>query len=416
VSHFYLLKKINYIEKTTDKMYRGKVRSARRPAYPRGVRSTRMSAQDRYNMAMAMQNLAAQQQTALMPGMAYGPGVIDYSSALSARGSSRKAKQAARVAASLQRQMSPYGMPGVQTMSIPVTPMSGASIGYMGGVMQGQVALPATGRWGAQIDELTWDNVPNLNKDLFKWSIVLDLGNHHTAETWDTLKDHVVLFGDDVTTDAYAEHLSPSRCSGPLPLMVPVPKSYPSPMHYVEAMKIVTSSSPAMLLGGLPAQQQMSAMPHMDSCDIARIQSDMLVQQPYASTIKTMAETCKSKAVAADFFKPETILCRFWLSLWISLWAKYSLYPRHMNVLLGTGKKLLIYAPTDGDTLYGVKKEENSEVRNGTNAVGILLLFMRTMARNGWLSDRRTSPTAMYDTYVKPVLAHILDSSGESLK
>jgi hypothetical protein len=351
---------------------------------------------------LALSSLAAQPQHPLMP-MPYGPSVIDYPSVPLSRGSSRKAKQAARAASMHMRRIMPYTT--FQTMSIPVTAAVPGMVFPMGTQASTQMSVNDSNWTRGRYVELMWDRGAS---EEFKLHNVMDIGsNSHMDDPLSTMKDHVVLFGDKVT-DMYAEHLSPARCSGPIPLMVPAVKSYPTPMHYVEAMKMITAASPAMLMAGTTPQAAPGMAP-LKACDIIGMHSDIFINQPSADAIRTISMQCNGAAKSAGWWKPETILCRFWLSLWIALWAKYSLYPAHMSVLLNTGKKMLIYSSTN--TTYGVEESPQQEY-HGVNATGMLLMLLRAMANKGWLSSRQINPIAVFDQHVKPILKTMLSDDG----
>jgi hypothetical protein len=244
----------------------------------------------------------------------------------------------------------------------------------------------------------------------YKWDKICDFkeawaGDELTA-TANNVKDQVLCFSDERSTDGYAEVLSP-KYGGPLPLLMPTPKKYPSPVHYVEAMKMISAATPGALMAGGIDVSAITGQPVVDSCDIARLQSDTYLQQPYSSVMQSLSKPCDPKAIKQGFFDTTTILCKFWISLWIGLWAKYQLYPKYAGALVNTGSKLLIYLPADQDAMmvYGMKSD--STMLKGCNAAGLMLMMIRKYAKAGVLTNRLAAPTAIYDKFMRPILEEI---------
>lgn len=372
----------------------------------RSQRSRRSAAAaDPYTLLAAQSALRSARGSMLsqMPAMAYAPtGVIDYSDVPRSRSGRRSLATYDPYTIygnGLQQQQMSLGL-GSQTINIPLgLPMN---LGIGGGVASSKSVPSVVWASGAKIAG-AWSTKGE--KD-FQWKDICEVDVAGVTGKLDAVKDKVVVFSDDKMTDVYSEHLSPAY-GGALPILVPMQHTYPSPMHYVESMKMVSSASPAMLLAGI-GSGIMPGQPQLDACDFARSQSDMIASQPYASVVKSVAGSCGEKALKAGFYKPESVLCRFWISLWIALWAKYQLYPKYMSALIGTGKKLLVYE-TD-DKLYGM-----DSTGAGANGTGILLMMMRLMASKGYLSNRYNSPTAVYDKYVRPLLESILTPDGNAI-
>lgn len=218
-------------------------------------------------------------------------------------------------------------------------------------------------------------------------------------------KDKIFLFSNDRQTDSYAETLAPDF-GGPLYINVPAKVSYPSPVHYVESMKMLTSSSPATLLAGNTIIN--SGIP-MTPCDFSRISTPQMVRQPYASVITGVARACDNQALKQKFYEIDSVIGKFWASLWIGLWAKFYKYPKYASILAGTGTKLLVF--DNEDTIYGTPNGTS----DGINAVGVLLMFIRAFVNAGYIVRRTHNPLAFFDKYVKPILLKMykMDSDGK---
>lgn len=212
------------------------------------------------------------------------------------------------------------------------------------------------------------------------------------SKTQDLQKDKILPFTNKISTDQWAEVLCPEF--GRITEDEPVPAAYPSPMHYVEAMKIASLSSMPMNLGGMG---QTSSTP----CDDARATLASLATQPHASIIKSVAASCP--ADTKDWYKVETARGRFWFYLWLGLWAKYAQNPKYAGALYGTGNKMLTYY--DADAEYG---NGNVQSVTGTDAAGFLLSIIRGIVAAGWTSSRSNpiNPGYVFEKWVKPIIAN----------
>jgi hypothetical protein len=259
-----------------------------------------------------------------------------------------------------------------------------------------------------------WDHT-GIDPDV-KWDKICSLTLSNATKNLSEVKEHVLMFSDEKATDGYSEALSP-KFGGPLPLLSPTPDKYASPMHYVEAMKIMCSLTTAAALspGGIELDP-ITGETNISKCDIIRIHMDPYIHQPHADVIKRFAAECEIPAIKKQFYDTETILGKYWLSLWIALWAKYQLYGKYMSTLVGTGNKLLIYLLDSDDkavsNYYGMQADEGTSAggtMKGINAVGILLMIMRQFARSGILANKSASPNGLYDKFVKHILENIFN-------
>jgi hypothetical protein len=208
------------------------------------------------------------------------------------------------------------------------------------------------------------------------------------------MKDKILPFTSKLGTDQYAEVLSPEF--GRITVSEPVSSTYPSPMHYVEAMKIASLSS--MPLGGMG---QTPASP----CDDARATLSSLALQPHASIIKSVANSCV--VTGKDWFKPETARGRFWFYLWIGLWSKFVQNAKYANALYATGGKLLIFY--DSDAVYGQGPDGA-----GLNAAGFLMMLLRGIIGAGWGTQRNAAnnPGFFFDKWVLPAINAVYKTDG----
>ena len=236
-------------------------------------------------------------------------------------------------------------------------------------------------RHGGKID--LWNQAAHAS---LKWKKLTDF-DHQSIP--DHVGKHVLSFGSDVSSDYYAEALSP-RYSDLLPINIPVAnRNYPSPVHYVEAMKILSVSTPKELLGLVPPTP----------CDYARDQIDLLVNQPNSYIIEDVAGRCDGDRTG-DFYDVSTVAGKFYISLWIALWAKYKINRKYLNTLLGTGRRMLVYHSSE--EFYGINKE-----MKGGNCVGFMLMLLRAMPDQ--ILSGKVSPVVIYDLYVRPILDNIVN-------
>jgi hypothetical protein len=228
-------------------------------------------------------------------------------------------------------------------------------------------------------------------------SKIMDLTLHAGTQAADKLL--ILPFTNKIGTDQWAEVLSPAF--GQITMDYPVPAVYPSPIHYVEAMKIASLSSMPMNLAGSTMGPGLAT-----PCDNARLALPSLVMQPHASIIKSVADSCS--VTGKDWFKRETAHGRFWYSLWIALWAKYQQNPRYAGALFSTGNKLLMYY--DSDPIYGHGPAPSNGAQRGMNAVGFLLMLLRGCVAAGWVSQRgpqAVHPGFIFDKWILPAIAAV---------
>jgi hypothetical protein len=211
-------------------------------------------------------------------------------------------------------------------------------------------------------------------------------------------KDKIQPFTNKLQTDTWAEVLSPEF--GRISVEEPVAAVYPSPMHYVESMKIASLSSMPM---GLTSQTAYSP------CDDARATLASLALQPHASIIKSVANSCSlTDGPGKDWLKPETARGRFWFYLWLGLWNKFAQNSKYANALYSTGSKLLIYY--DNDDIYGQGSDGS-----GTNAAGFLLMLARGLIAAGYASVRgnAVNPGYLFDKWVLPAIKAVYKEDGD---
>lgn len=224
----------------------------------------------------------------------------------------------------------------------------------------------------------------------------------------DVNKGKILMFTDDVVNDYWSSMLSP-MVGGPIQINVPVPATYKSPMHYVEGMKVISSSTPGMLLGGV-AQAVFNG--EYDSCDLAKSQIDYTLQNPYAQMVSGSTKVCDEKAVKTHFWKVESEPCKFWTSLWLALFSKHmargaaSARGSYHSALLSTGNKLLIYKSEN--STYGV---EDKTALEGANAVGVILMILRALAKKGQLVEQNAG--AAWEQIAKPILTTLYGKGDE---
>lgn len=258
-----------------------------------------------------------------------------------------------------------------------------------------------------------------------EWSTKVD--NYKKDDVWDQSinaaenldhadnKDKVLLFTDDAQTDYWSSMLSPMY-GGPIQINVPVPATYKSPIHYVEGMKVISSSSPGMLFGGV-AQAVFNGGINMTPCDIAKTQIDYTLQNPYAQMVVGSTAVCKDQAITTGFYKLQSEPCKFWTSLWLALFSKHmgrgpaASRGSYSSALLSTGKKLLIYQSSSA--IYGVEELKMGDMK-GTNAVGIILMILRALAQKGQLIEQNAGPA--WEKIAKPLLEALLNPDGQEFK
>lgn len=207
------------------------------------------------------------------------------------------------------------------------------------------------------------------------------------------VKGKILPFTDKINTDEWAEVLSPMY--GRIMVDEPVKAVYPSPMHYVEAMKIASLSSGPFSMGGTPAG--------LTPCDNARQTLAALALQPYATIIKSVADTCKVDLSSTNnWLTIETARGRFWFYLWLALWAKFSQNQQYAAQLVSTGGKILIYY--SDDPIYGQGQDGSK-----ANAVGFLLMILRGIVAAGWAYNRANPVNAIFvfKNLIEPAIAAV---------
>lgn len=229
-----------------------------------------------------------------------------------------------------------------------------------------------------------------------------------------TVKDKILPFTSDKTIDSNAVVLSPEF--GSIDMIEPVVAKYPTPIHYVEAMKISTFSSSTPNILGIPSIQKPTG------CDKAREAIPSLVLRTGTFVIKAVSNACDASTDLKnriDWYKPELARGRFWLYLWLALWQKYRDDSDLAGALVNTGSKLLIFY--DADTVYG-DGEGTTPPIVGVNTVGFILMFIRSLMAAGWWNypseGPGTVPNAIFEKWIRPAIDAVyeVDSANGTLK
>jgi hypothetical protein len=204
---------------------------------------------------------------------------------------------------------------------------------------------------------------------------------------------HSLIFDDD------AEALTPTL-GGKLTISVPRVATYASPMHYVEAMKLLAPST--------ANDDSRRGEANAAVCRKAHGALAALLKES-AHYMRGAVHSCDAYAVEAGFLDPAPAECSFFFSLWIALWAKYSGDAEYRRLLASTGSKMLLYDSGKKESLYGVYHDENAVPSGyrGLNAVGIMLVVLRHLAKDGLLQRQFVSPSDMYGKVMLPVLLEI---------
>lgn len=241
------------------------------------------------------------------------------------------------------------------------------------------------------------DIVEKWPKDAYKGfaaSDVFDTSYDSTTNLSDPkVKDKFLAFNDDVSSNYWSQMLSPMH--GPILLYVPREATYKSPMHYVSGMQILSSSTPGMLFGGVAQAVFNGGLP-TDTCDLARAELGYTLRGDFAESVILRASQCDTKKSGEDFWKIDSLPCHYYTSMWLALYYKHlyggSTRKSPLAALTSTGKKFLIYNHSQDSTMYSVSSFSWDGGRAGYNMVGLMLMIIRTMARNGLLVERNAGP------------------------
>ena len=198
-------------------------------------------------------------------------------------------------------------------------------------------------------------------------------------------------FTSNASADRCAISLSPDL-GGPLKMSFPVPAIYPSPTHFVETMKILSSSG--SMWGG-PSSESLP-------CSDARSFVHVLASQPHASIIRSAA---KDACPIGGWYDLDSDKPGFWVFLWMALWYKYLQNQEHRAVLLSTENKLLMFE--SGEHTYGVTT--TGTAREGLNIVGAMLMLIRALIRVGWMNSYNANPRYLYEQCIKPNMKAFLN-------
>jgi hypothetical protein len=306
----------------------------------------------------------------------------------------------------------PQNLAGVVSGASPFTnPLAG--ILGMGGAVMGTKEVKDDDKIPLAVYHLS-DAVREMIEDKDKYTIVKDgkidpekiiskktadklwsAEGHAAARKSKPIKDQILAFSDNLATDQYAEALSPNY--GTISVDVPVPGTFPSPTHYVSAMKIASLSQAPMGMNALTP------------CDDARSAMAALALQPHASIAKQAAKACDSKIAEGGWYKLESARGRMFVHLWIGLWAKYLQNPRYAAILVGTEGKILKYDVSDD--IMG------SDNGNGFDIVGCMLMILRSIIVAGWFSyyGGRVNSVGVFDQWAKPVLDEVYAYRDDAL-
>jgi hypothetical protein len=198
-------------------------------------------------------------------------------------------------------------------------------------------------------------------------------------------------FTSNASADRCAISLSPDL-GGPLKMSFPVPAIYPSPTHFVETMKILSSS------GSMWGGPSSGSLP----CSDARSFVHVLASQPHASIIRSAA---KDACPIGGWYDLDSDKPGFWVFLWMALWYKYLQNQEHRAVLLSTENKLLMFE--SGEHTYGVTT--TGTAREGLNIVGAMLMLIRALIRVGWMNSYNANPRYLYEQCIKPNMKALLN-------
>lgn len=223
----------------------------------------------------------------------------------------------------------------------------------------------------------------------------------------DKNKDKVLLITDDTMSDYWSSMLSP--IVGAVQINVPRAGAvFNSPAHYVEAMQVISTATPPMLIGSA-VNSLFNGGVTPGTCQEARMRLASAVAQTSIDMVAAQAQKCDQEAEKGRFWTPDSTRCKFWVSLWLALWAKHC-QGKALNALTSTGNKFLIYKTKLLDKKYGL-----NDALDGLNAVGIMLMLLRHMAQKGLLS-RVDNVGDVWEKHILPFLKEILDNDGTSFK
>lgn len=219
----------------------------------------------------------------------------------------------------------------------------------------------------------------------------------------------VLIFGDDRSTDPWAEALSPFY-GGPLPV---AGRLYLSPMHFIQAKRIENAARfhPIAADFGVP---DTSLDPQALEVRAAVKRMGAALRDPDARNIVRLALNVEGYMTGQDnaWNIPPTAESSGYFVTWMALWAKYLFRPDFAQRLLATRNRLLLYTFSD-KTVEGVDRiwkgvnAAGQPVYDGPNRMGLELMILRKMLRLGWVR-KDVNPVAIYDKICRPIFEGLL--------
>lgn len=205
-----------------------------------------------------------------------------------------------------------------------------------------------------------------------------------SSKPFSDMKSEFLQFSDNINIDRNAEALHPKF--GEITVQIPTRGSYPSPLHYLHAMKILSLS-------------EMSFGHNVDTspCDIARKNVAALATQPHAEIIEAMSAKCDTKITTRKWFSMASEDTKFFYYLFIAMWCKYAQNRKYADALRSTGSKYLF--EKDAETL---------------NLYGVYLMIIRGLLAAGWVTYKSGSvnPAGVFHKWVLPLISKIYSENS----